>query len=463
MQKNLERAVTAESVGVSSIEIQKLIDSLVENGIEPHSFMVLRHGKVAAEAYAEPFHKESVHMAFSISKSFLSAAYGFALNEGLLTRETKFLDVFPELRPKRKDPFLEKLTIHHLFSMTSGKRTHRGGKHWLRAFVKAKWDFEPGTSFRYVNENYSTAAAVLTRVTGMSVTEYLTPRLYEPLRMDIPLWETSPDGIEAGGWGLLLKTEDIAKFILCCHNGGNLFGKQIIPEDYIREATSKLNDSSVSQTDADSAAGYGLGFWQCAGYPGTFRCEGLFSQYAISFKEEDACLILTSAGNKLQKTLDIIWKHMKNAFIPTSLSSDGSPVSIPAFFVPSVSMRSPLETTVGGNVYRLNKSRFVDACGYPIGVLPMQITFFSKEKGGDISDLRFEFTENAVTMTWLEKKRYRNCAVLPLDGSLGKSKIQIGELDMETVGCALWRNENTLEVNIRSISATVTRRFIFTF
>ena len=101
MEKYLDRAKTAEEVGISSKEVQLLAEDLIAGGMDLHSLMLIRHGKVACEVYRAPFYKESVHMVFSISKSFLSAAYGFALKEGLLTRETKFLDVFPELRPEK--------------------------------------------------------------------------------------------------------------------------------------------------------------------------------------------------------------------------------------------------------------------------------------------------------------------------------------------------------------------------
>lgn len=463
MEKYLDRAKTAEEVGISSKEVQLLAEDLIAGGMDLHSLMLIRHGKVACEVYRAPFYKESVHMVFSISKSFLSAAYGFALKEGLLTRETKFLDVFPELRPEKTDPYLEKLTVYQLMSMTSGKRTHRGGRNWLRTFVKAKWDFEPGTSFRYVNENYSAAAAVIRRVTGMSVTAYLTPRLYEPLGMEVPVWETRSDDTEAGGWGLLLKTEDIAKFILCCHNGGRLFDRQIIPEDYIREATSCLTDSAVSQSDADSAAGYGLGFWQCAGYPGTFRCEGMYSQYAVSFREEDACLVMTGSCPQLQKSLDIVWQHAPQLFVEPDAAAQTTSLALAPAFTAKTTPRSPLEKKISGKVYGLLKPHFVDACGYPVSVFPMQVTFFSREKGGDMTNLCFRFRENDVVMTWDEKGNPGQRAVLPFNGEIAHSQIKIGELDFDCAGYAFWADAHTLEVHIKPIPATVTRRFIFTF
>ena len=467
--RDLERAPSAEAAGINFAAAAALAEEWVQCGVDWQSFMLLRNGKVACEAYREPFRRSDVHMAYSISKSFFAVAYGFALEEGLLTETTRLLDVFPELRGSGKDPYLESLTIDHLISMTAGKRTHRPGKHPLHAFVKAKWDFAPGSDWRYVNENYVVAAEMLTRVAGMSVTEYLTPRLYEPLEMEVPVWEKSANGVEFGGWGLMLTTEDIAKFLLCVQNGGRLFGRQIIPEAFLRRATAKLNETASSQADRDSAAGYGLGFWQCAGYPGAVRCEGLYSQYGIMFPNEDACLVLTAGGPYLQKTLDTLWQYTEDLFIePQTGRQDAasSPERFPAFtpsICPVVSSRSPMEKEIDGRVYRLSKPHFVNACGYPVGMFPMQTTFFSAEKGGNLDRLCFRFSPEHVTVSWQEKHSPDNTVVLPLDGSYAVNTVKIGDLQLDCAGFAFWSDDHTLEVVLRPIPSVSARRFIICF
>ncbi len=118
---DIQRAKTAESVGVDSKEVQAFIDECLENGIELHSIMVVRHGKVACEAFREPYSPNIPHMMYSVSKSFTSTAIGFAIDEGYLSLETKFLDVFPELRPTKFDPYLDKLNVFDLLTMQGGK------------------------------------------------------------------------------------------------------------------------------------------------------------------------------------------------------------------------------------------------------------------------------------------------------------------------------------------------------
>lgn len=461
MRYRIPRAETAETAGVSSVAVQNMLDEMQASDVDIHSIMVLRNGKVACEAWQSPLTPDDAHMVYSVSKSFLSVAYGFALEEGYITKDTLFLDVFPEYK-KSADRYLKKLKLFDLLGMQSGKRTARGKSDWLDSFVKAKWDFAPGEEWRYVSDNYYAASAALTKLLGMPVTEYLTPRLFEPLGIEVPFWEKSPQGIEAGGWGLFLKTEDIAKFILCCHNGGVIDGKQIIPKNWLKIATSNLFDTSQSQKESDCKAGYGYGFWQCALSENMFRCEGMYSQYAISFKDYDACIVMTSGCANLQLPLDIIWKYAADIFSCENCI-DGIKIRIEDDKPFDASMRSPTEKLISGKKYGLRKKLFINACGYPISTIPMPALFFAKDKGGDITDLVFDFDENGFNMTWTENGNFRNCHYVPLDGTFASGNIRIGDINFSTVATARWSDECTLEVVIRPLSAVAKRRLVFKF
>ena len=463
--KSIERAKTPESVGIDSSVISKMTEEMSYRGINVHSLMILRHDKVACEAWSNPLTPEMPHMVYSISKSFLATAYGFALDEGKITRETKLVDVFPVLL-KKKDPLLEKLTIHHLLCMTAGKQTSiRGSKSddWLQLFVKAKWIFEPGTSWRYVNDNYYIASKMLCEVLGESITDYLTPRLYEPLGIDIPFWEHSPDGVEAGGWGLMLKTEDIAKIILCYQNKGKYNEVQIIPEWWTREATSFITDNSVSEKEPDASAGYGCGFWRCAGMPNTYRCEGMFCQYAISFEDYNACLIMTSEHSDLQETLDVIWKYMPKAFIEPNEKNKGKNISLTDKTTVINKAHSPTEKTINSKTYSLRKCRFINFIGFPISVLPMPIVFFAKDRGGNMDNLKFKFSEKGCVFSWEEDGGFRNEIFLSMTGEASFDEIVIGELRMIARTYAYWENNNTLVMHIRPLSSVAERILKFEF
>ncbi|NLA76627.1 MAG: serine hydrolase [Clostridiales bacterium] len=464
--KHIERARTAQSVGVSPVKVQQLIDGLTERGVDIHGLMLVRHGKVACEAWRSPVYAEAPHMAYSVSKSFLSTAIGFALDEGLMTEGTRFLDLYPEYRSRKKDERLEKLTILDLVAMTSGKKaamTNRKELDWIQSFVDSKWECEPGGKWRYINENYYIAAAMLVRASGMSVTEYLTPRLYKPLGMKVPVWETCSKGIETGGWGLSVTTEDIAKLLLCYHNKGVFDGVQVIPRAWAVEAVKKQNDNSVTQSKPDSMAGYGYGFWRCAGMENTYRCEGVYSQYAICFEDQDACLVMTGSHANLQETLDIIWEYVPDVFIDEDLSAQGAEVSIPPKKAIYSQLRSPLEKQINGKVYKMKRKPFLNSIGFPVSVLPMPAIFFSSERGGNITDLSFDFDETELTMSWTEDGPYRNTLKASMTGGFSPSVMHFSKLDYELRSSACWRDENTLEISVFPISTVAERRLIFTF
>ncbi len=466
MSKNLIRAASPEEVGVSSAVIKSMLDEMEKADVELHSLIIIRHGKVAVECYKSPLTASDTHMVYSVSKSFTATAYGFALEEGYLTKDTLFLDVFPEYRPKKEDKYLEKLRVLDLVAMTSGKRVPTKGRRyddWIKVFVESKWDFEPNTDWRYVNDNFFILSAVISKLTKMSLTEYLTPRLFEPLGIEVPVWECSPKGIEAGGWGLFLKTEDIAKLILCYMNGGKYNNKQVIPEWWTKEATSYQNDNSSSQSKLDSKAGYGYGFWRCAGMKNTYRCEGLYSQYAIAIPDYDACVITTSSNTNLQQTLDILWKYIENAFTTEGVSS--IPVLLKEDTPPKITNRQfDTEQKIEGKVYKLRKPIFLNyAAGHPVSALPMPVVYFLKEHGGNITDLSFNFNENGFTMNWSEDGNFKNSIPVSMNGEKSEGKIILGQLSYRVIADAHWVNENTLTVTIRPIAAVAKRILTFKF
>ena len=224
--KDIPRASCPEQVGIDRNEIKALIDDFDQSNIEVHSLMLIRDGKIAYESYRYPYCKEAPHTMYSVSKSFTSVAIGFAIDEGLLTLDTKVIDLFPEYRPKKYDDNLEKLTIYHLLTMTAGKDvsllSDKTKGTWVKDFFTSKWAFAPGESWRYISENTYMCCVIIKKLTGMGVIDYLTPRLFEPLGITRrPFWEHDQQGVEAGGWGLYITTDELARFILCVANGGS--------------------------------------------------------------------------------------------------------------------------------------------------------------------------------------------------------------------------------------------------
>lgn len=153
----LPRSASPEEAGVSSVAVAAFMEDMKKSGIENHSFLILRHGKVAAECFFAPFTRDTPHAMYSVSKSFTSTAIGFAVEEGLLSLDAKVIDFFPEYRPAQPDEKLEKMTVRHLLTMTSGKNPSllldKTKDRWIKDFFNAPWISEPGEMFLYVSEN----------------------------------------------------------------------------------------------------------------------------------------------------------------------------------------------------------------------------------------------------------------------------------------------------------------------
>ncbi|HZJ78080.1 MAG TPA: serine hydrolase [Clostridia bacterium] len=467
----LDRAAYPEDVGVSSAKIAEFLEDLDKSDIEVHSIMVLREGKVAFEFWHKPYAAHIPHTMYSVSKSFTSAAVGFAVDEGLITVNTKVIDIFPEYRPIQPGENLEKLTVFHLLTMTAGKDVSfladKTKNQWIKDFFDAKWAFAPGERWRYISENTYMLCAILHRVTGMSVIDYLMPRLFEPLGIERPFWETDGNGVEAGGWGLFIKTEDFAKFMLCYSQGGKFDGKQIIPERWAKDSVKALVDNE--EYDAmDCRSGYGYCFWRNHGCPNSYRADGMFSQFGIVFEDYNAVFIFTSSEVFEQKARDCIWRHFPDAFIepksePYADQSLKKRLTLPPLPELQKTARSyATERRIESKIIRMRKPFAINEIGYPVSMMPLAVFYMSADKAGNIDYIRFRFDEATCKMSWSEGKE-RNTILCGMDGVARRCKITLGGIDFTVTCTAAWKNENTLEVWVRPLESIAQRRLTFIF
>ena len=468
--KIIPRAKFPEQVGIDSHEIKALIDDFDRSGIEVHSMMLMRKGKVAFEAYRHPFNPQTPHVMYSVSKSFTSIAIGFAVEEGLLTLDTKVIDLFPEYRPKKYDETLEKMTVFHLLTMTAGKDvsllSDKTKDKWVKDFFAAKWAFKPGQSWRYISENTYLCSVIIKKLTGEGLIDYLTPRLFKPLGIDRrPFWETDPQGIEAGGWGLFLTTDELARFMLCLHNKGKYAGVQVIPEWYIEEATKKQVRNDVN-VDRDSICGYGYFFWRNA-FKNSYRADGMFSQFGIVLEDYDAVLVFNCSEVLEQKTLDAIFRHVPHMFIKPKRfkPNDGydydelelSPIE-PLRPAP----RSVVEKFIDGKTIRFIKNPLLNAVGFPLSMLPLASVYMSANKAGNIDNVVLRFGEDECTMTWDEGKEH-NTITCGMDGEYRQSQIHLGSIDFTAVSSARWVADDSLQIRMRPLESVAERIITLTF
>ncbi len=319
---------TPESQGISSSAILAFLDEAQQSVEALHSLMLLRHGHLVAAGWWEPYGPEHPHMLFSLSKSFTATAVGLAVAEGRLSVDDSVLGFFSEDAPARVSANLAAMRVRHLLTMTTGHtedtlsrvvRQREGN--WARAFLRCPVNREPGTHFVYNSGASYMLSAIVQKVTGQKLVDYLQPRLFAPLGITGATWEECPRGVNTGGWGLNVKTEDIARFGQLYLQKGMWQGQQIIPALWVAEAT-RCQVPNDSNPNPDWHQGYGYQFWRCR--YGAYRGDGAFGQFCIVMPDQDAVVAITSGVRNMQAVLDLVWKHLLPAMQEPSLPEDAA-------------------------------------------------------------------------------------------------------------------------------------------
>jgi CubicO group peptidase (beta-lactamase class C family) len=353
---------TPEAEGLPSGAVLAFIDAAEQAGVDPHSLMIVRHGRVVAEGWWAPYAASRKHMLFSLTKSFTSTACGLAVNEGLLSVDDRVLSFFPELAPAQVSEHLAAMRVRDLLTMTTGHAEEpgrwifeHGESNWTRGFLAYPVAHAPGTHFLYNSSGSNVIAAIVQKLTGQLLVDYLRPRLFDPLGVTDLAWELTPEGVNTGGWGLSLRTEDIARFGQLYLQGGCWRDRQLIPAAWVADATRK-QVSNGTDPDSDWAQGYGYQFWRCR--HNVYRGDGAFGQYCIVMPHLGAVVAMTGANANMQAALDCVWQHILPAFGPGPRAEDAPAqaqlaarlgrLAIPA---PQGAASSPLGDTVSGREY----------------------------------------------------------------------------------------------------------------
>lgn len=305
---------TPESQGVSSVSILEFVNHAEAEIDALHSLMILRHGHLVAQGWWEPYDAQSPHMLFSLSKSFTSTAIGMAISEGILSLDDTVISFFPNETPDTPSDNLKAMRIRDLLAMNSGHQEDTSddffkhpGQSWVKTFLSLEVEHKPGTHFVYNSGATYMLSAILQKATGKTLIDFLTPRLFEPLQITNPTWESDPQGINIGGWGLKVRTEDIAKLGQLYLQKGQWQGKQLIPESWVEMATSRQT-SNGSNPQSDWEQGYGYQFWRCR--HNIYRGDGAFGQYCIVMPDQDAVVAITSGVPDMQAVLNLVWDYL---------------------------------------------------------------------------------------------------------------------------------------------------------
>lgn len=305
---------TPESQGISSDLFAALLRELdASKDTEMHHFMALRHGKVICECNFAPYPKGMWHITHSMCKSITGMAIGMLIEEEKLKLDENIYDIFPDHINAFSKIFRPVITVEHLLTMTSGVTFNESGivsgNDWLGSFLNASVNGKPGTEFQYNSLNTYVLSAIVTKRTGKTLTEYLTPRLFGPLGITKYYWETCPKGITKGGWGLFLCAEDMAKLGQLYLQRGKWNGQQLVSEYWIEISTARHLKTQ------NGTYGYGYQLWM-EQRPGSFEYNGMLGQNVIIYPDMDMVLV-TNAGNK-EMFQDCIMLNIIRKYFPVN-------------------------------------------------------------------------------------------------------------------------------------------------
>jgi len=448
---------TPEKEGVPAKAIMDFVQAAGKSKNELHSFMVVRHGKVIAEGWWNPYAPSLKHTLYSTSKSFTAAAVGFAVTEKKLKLTDKVMSFFPpEEVPNPLPANLSDLTVQDALMMSDGMDPDPSGKvglsaDWAKTFMTTPIVNKPGTKFLYNSAGTYMLSAVVQKVTGEKIIDYLRPRLFDPLGITGEDWETSPQGVNTGGWGLRLKTEDMAKFGLLYLNGGRWKGKQILPKSWVKDATTAhiLQDPKISNPsdgDGDWVQGYCYQMWRCR-HNGV-RADGAFGQFIIMLPDQDVVVAIQAETPDMQDEINLVWQYllptMVNWSLPDDADADGKLKTMLAGLAlpPRKANQTGADFNINGKTYTLAANdKKMTSIGFRLNDdNSWQVSV--KDNAGEYS---FPFGDGK----WLRTSTTRlgpNLTAYAVNHFVGMPAVM-------TAGSYHWKDENTLELVLRYIES----------
>ena len=490
-----------ESQGIDSGGIIKFLEETDRKGLELHRLMIIRHGICLAKGTWAPYREEDLHPVYSFTKSLTSTAIGFALREGLLSLEDHLADFFPEEIPEPEEFLLpdgsvpmpaypseysagsledimenlREVTIHHLLCMSCGQEIEtedNNSETWIHSFFRQPFLYKPGTFYRYNTAGTNMLCAILKKITGQDLTEYLQPRLFDPLDMGEIFCYHLPDpmGVQLGGGGMKLSLENMAKFSYFMLRDGYWEGKAILPGWYSEMGSKKMETAGDSEGHIeDWAQGYGYQCW-IGKQPGSFRADGAFGQFGLIYPDLDLIIITNAATEQTQSIMDAVNSCILPAVDSNSGQEDPGMIRRKQHILISRLKRLTLpalkkchnptqEALYGGRSYyaqgRCSSLRTLIG-GAGLG---------NPDTGDCIKRISFSFEEDRVVWKVEEETKKGEEKEYFLEASLENTFLRsyCEATGSEVAATARWRSLHALEMEIRRMDAMSGAAFIFRF
>ncbi len=440
---------TPEAQGVSAAALLDFIKDADQKIDGMHAFMLVRHGHVVAEGWWAPYSAESPHSLFSLSKSFTSTAIGLAIAEGKLSLDDEVLKFFPEDAPETLADNLKAMRLRDLLCMSSGQHAEDiekfdfySDESLTKAFLSLPVAHKPGTHFAYNTPGTYMLSAIVQKITGQKMVDYLRPGIFAPLEID-PQWAESKQGVSLGGFGLAIRTEGIAKFGQLYLQKGVWNGKQLIPAAWVEAATARQTSNGSSPL-SDWDQGYGYQFWRCR--HGCYRGDGAFGQYCIVMPELDAVVAINAGTRDMGSVMNLVWDKLLPALQSSALPADDAcdarlKMALAGLTAPLPQGRatSPLAGKLSGRTFTIaaNDQR-IDAVALEVG------------EAKDTLSLRIGRTTHRITVghnAWEKGRTF-------LATDLGNRQVAAGEQPVAASGA--WTSDTAYTAHICFYESPIT-------
>lgn len=427
--------VKPEEVGIASKGILDFIDLVQEKQIMLHSFVLLRHGKVAAEGTYAPYESSRLHPIFSVSKSFTSAAVGIAIAEGRFGLHDRVVDLLPAKATGEIHPYIAAMTVEHLLKMTTAHRksTPTDIDDWVHGFLHTEPTHPPGTMYAYDTTGTHTLCAIIQETTGMTVHEYLRPRLFDAIGMGQVEWDSCPLGINKGGSGLKTTTDDLARFGQLYLNDGVWDGVRLLPEGWVEQSTRRQVDNSSAKVMLDGKPGYGYQFWRVR--KNAYCAFGMAGQFVVVIPDKDAVFVTTAntqfVRDGQQMIMDCLWEALYPAMLDEEAAVDEAEQDQLAGRLSSLKLALPVGSPAAAIAEHVS-GRCYQLTGNPFG----------------FAACRFRFAGEQSALTFTRAKDSSQAAV-----PFGMEQWVTSERDQLLMGipcggAATWTDEHTCVIHV---------------
>ncbi len=290
------RDATPEAQGLDSDMLAQMFEKIQSDKLNLHSLLVIRHGYIVTEAYFWPYQPDIKHEVQSITKSIVSALVGIAIDQGYIgSVHGPLLDYFPDRTITDRDRRKETVTLEHLLTMTSGLAGEEGmeqSRDWVQYMLDRPMVAEPGAQFQYNSGNIHLLSAIIQATTATNTWSFAYKNLFKPLGMDLSdmYWESDPNRIPSGGWGLWLRPRDLAKIGYLYLNEGFWDGQQLVPADWVRAST----QGQVKVDEPLEPWDLQLGYCWWRHQPGFYGAHGAGGQFIFVIPDRQMVVIFTS-------------------------------------------------------------------------------------------------------------------------------------------------------------------------